>query len=98
MGEVMVSRNQSLNNVIDLMRKNGLDEESAVKRIINLGIQDYVADLYKDGEISIREAAEILQLNFRQTFEILEKKVGGNVEEAQEIKALKLAKKLAERS
>jgi len=98
MGEVMVSRNQSLNNVIDLMRKNGLDEEGAVKRIINLGIQDYVADLYKDGEISIREAAEILQLNFRQTFEILEKKVGGNVEEAQEIKALKLAKKLAERS
>ena len=80
------------------MRKNGLDEEGAVKRIINLGIQDYVADLYKDGEISIREAAEILQLNFRQTFEILEKKVGGNVEEAQEIKALKLAKKLAERS
>jgi predicted HTH domain antitoxin len=98
MGEVMVSRNQSLNNVIDLMRKSGLDEEGAVKRIINLGIQDYVADLYKDGEISIREAAEILQLNFRQTFEILQKKVGGNVEEEQEIKALKLAKKLAERS
>jgi hypothetical protein len=98
MGEVMVSRNPSLNNVIDLMRKNGLDEEGAVKRIINLGIQDYVADLYKDGEISIREAADILQLNFLQTFEILEKKVGGNVEEVQEIKALKLAKKLAERS
>lgn len=98
MGEVMVSRNQSLNNVIDLMRKNGLDEEGAVKRIINLGIQDYVADLYRDGEISIREAADILQLNFRQTFEILQKKVGGNVEEEQEIKALKLAMKLAERS
>jgi predicted HTH domain antitoxin len=98
MGEVMVSRNQSLNKVIDLMKKNGLDEEGAVKKIINLGIQDYVAELYEDGEISIREAAEILQLNFRQTYEILEKKVGGNVEEAQEIKALDLAKKLAERS
>jgi len=72
--------------------------ENAVKRIINLGIQDYVADLYKDGEISIRDAAEILQLNFRQTFKILEKKVGGNVEEEQEIRALNLAKKLAERS
>lgn len=69
-----------------------------MKRIINLGIQDYVADLYKDGEISIRDAAEILQLNFRQTFKILEKKVGGNVEEEQEIRALNLAKKLAERS
>ena len=98
MGEVMVSRNQSLNKVIDLMKKNGLDEEGAVKKIINLGIQDYVAELYEDGEISIREAAEILQLNFRQTYEILEKKVGGNVEEAQEIKALNHAKKLAERS
>ncbi len=28
---------------------------------------DYVAELYECGEISIREAAEILQLNFRQT-------------------------------
>lgn len=98
MGEVMVSRNQPLNKVIDLMKKNGLDEEGAVKRIINLGIQDYVAELYKDGEISIREAAEILQLNFRQTYEIMEKKVGGNVGSEQEIKALNLAKKLAERS
>ena len=53
------------------MKKSGLDEEGAVKQIINLGIQDYVAELYRDGEISIREAAEILQLNFRQTFEIL---------------------------
>ena len=97
MGEVMVSRNQPLNKVIDLMKKNGLDEEGAVKRIINLGIQDYVAELYKDGEISIREAAEILQLNFRQTYEIMEKKVGGNVGSEQEIKALNLAKKLAER-
>jgi predicted HTH domain antitoxin len=98
MGEVMVSRNQPLNKVIDLMKKNGLDEEGAVKKIINLGIQDYVAELYKDGEISIREAAEILQLNFRQTYEIMEKKVGGNVGSEQEIKALNLAKKLAERS
>ncbi len=98
MGEVMVARNQSLNRVIDLMKRNGLDEENAMKKIIDLGIQDYVAELYRDGEISIREAAEILQLNFRQTLEILEKKVGGNVERDQETKALNLAKRLAERS
>ena len=76
MGEVMVSRNQPLNKVIDLMKKNGLDEEGAVKKIIDLGIQDYVAELYKDGEISIREAAEILQLNFRQTYEISDPRIG----------------------
>lgn len=97
MGEVMVVRDQSINKVLDLMKKDGLDEKSAMKKIINLGIQDYVAELYKDGEVTIREAAEILQLNFRQTLELLEEKVGGNVGYEEETKALSLAKKLAER-
>jgi hypothetical protein len=98
MGEVMVVKDQSINRVIDLMRKDGLDEEKAIKKIISMGIQDYVADLYKNGEISIREAAEILQTSFRQTLEILEAKVGGNVGSEEEIKALNYAKKLAEKT
>ena len=53
MGEVMVARDQSINKVLDLMKKNGLNEESAMKKIINMGIRDYVAELYKDGEITI---------------------------------------------
>lgn len=65
-------------------------------KIINMGIRDYVAELYKDGEITVREAAEILQLNFCQTLEILEKKIGGNVGEEEEKRALDLARKLAE--
>ena len=98
MGEVMVARDQSINRVLDLMKKSGLNEESAMKKIINMGIRDYVAELYIDGEITVREAAEILQLNFRQTLEILEKKVGGNVGREEENKALDLARKLAEKS
>lgn len=98
MGEVMVARDRSINRVIDLMRKDGLDEERAIKKIIDLGIQDYVADLYRDGEISIPEAAEILQMSFRQAYEILEEKVGSNVGHEEEIKALNLARKLAEKS
>ena len=98
MGEVMVVKDRSINRVIDLMRKDGLDEERAIKKIINLGIQDYVADLYRGGEIGIREAAEILQMSFRHTYEILEEKVGSNVGHEEEIKALNLARKLAEKS
>jgi len=79
------------------VKENGIDE-GAVKKIVNLRIQDYVAELYECGEISIREAAEILQLNFRQTMEILEKKVGGNVQPEQEARALNLSKRLAKRS
>jgi predicted HTH domain antitoxin len=97
MGEVMVVKDQSMNRVIDLMRKDGLDEESAIKKIINMGIQDYVADLYRNGDISIREAADILQMSFRQAMEILEEKVGGNIRREEEIRALNFAKKLAER-
>ena len=80
------------------MRKDGLDEERAIKKIINMGIQDYVANLYKNGGISIREAAEILQTSLRRTLEILEAKVGGNVGSEEEIKALNYAKKLAEKT
>ncbi|MFB3765117.1 MAG: hypothetical protein ACE14P_07695 [Methanotrichaceae archaeon] len=98
MGEVMIVRDQSINKVLDIMKKDGLDEENAMKKIINLGIRDYVIELYKDGEISIREAAEILQLNLRQTLEVLEQKVGGNVSRDEELRALSFARKLAEKS
>lgn len=63
-----------------------------------LGILNYVLELYSDGEITVREAAEILQLNFRQTAELLEKEVGGNVRIEEEKKALDLARRLAEES
>jgi predicted HTH domain antitoxin len=63
-----------------------------------MGILNYVLELYSDGEITVREAAEILQLNFRQTAELLEKEVGGNVIIEEEKKALDLARRLAERS
>ena len=98
MGEVMVARDKSIDKVLDHMKKSGLNEESAIKRIIKLGILDYVCELYSDGKITIREAAEILQLNFRQTAELLENKVGGNVRIEEEKKALDLARRLAEKS
>jgi len=63
-----------------------------------LGIQDCVIALYEDGEISVREAAEILQLNYRQTLAILEEKIGGNVGREEEMKALNFARKQAEKS
>lgn len=98
MGEVMVARDKSIDKVLDRMKKNGLNEESAIKKIINLGIHNYVYELYSAGEITVREAAEILQLNFRQTAELLEKEIGGNVKIEEEEKALDLARRLAELS
>lgn len=98
MGNVMLARTQPLNRIIDLMREKGLGEDDAVKRIVDLGIQDYVAGLYQSGEISIREAADIMHLSYRETLDLLEKKVGGNVAPEQEARALMLAKRLADES
>jgi hypothetical protein len=52
-----------------------------------LGILNYVSEFYSDGEITVREAAELL-----------EKEVGGNVRIEEEKRALDLARRLAERS
>ncbi len=73
-----------------------LFDRMAIRCIMKIGV-DYVAELYESGDLIIREAAEILQLNFRQTMDILEKRVGGNVEPEQEARALNIAKRLAER-
>jgi len=64
--------------------------------VLDLGLKDYVVELYRQGDVTIREAAAILGLNLRQTLEIVEKKIGGNVGREEAIRALELAKKLAE--
>ncbi len=96
MGEVIIIRDSSLRSVLDLMKKEGLDEEGAIKKIIRLGITDYVLELYKRGELTVREASEVLQLSLRETVELIEEKIGGNVAIQEQIKAIELARKLSE--
>jgi hypothetical protein len=96
MGEVIIIRDSSLRSVLDLMRKEGLDEEGAVKKIIRLGITDYVLELYKRGDLTVREVSEVLQLSLRETVELIEEKIGGNVAIQEQIKAIELARKLSE--
>ena len=78
------------------MKREGLDEDDALRMIIDLGLKDYVVELYKQGDLTIREAAMILGLSLRQTLEIVERKIGGNVRREEALRALKLAKNLAD--
>jgi predicted HTH domain antitoxin len=81
----------------EIMRREGLDEEDALRMVIDLGLKDYVVELYRRGDLTIREAAAILDLSLRQTLEIVEKKIGGNVGRDEACRALDLAKALAEK-
>ncbi|MCX6672399.1 MAG: hypothetical protein NTY37_01305 [Methanothrix sp.] len=56
-----------------------------------------MVELYRQGDVTIREAAAILGLNLRQTLEIIEMKIGGNVGRDEATRALEKAKKLAEK-
>ncbi len=78
------------------MERKGIDEEGAMVMILDLGIKDFVVELYRRGDVTIREAAAILGINLRQTLEIIEKKIGGNVGREEAIRALEQAKKLAD--
>lgn len=91
-----IIRDQTLKGVLELMKNEGLDEESAMDRIIDLGINDYTVELYRRGDLTLREASDLLHLSLRQTLDIIEKKIGGNVGRDEAYRALELAKKLAE--
>ena len=96
MGEVKAARDRTFKGILEIMEREGIDEEGAMVMILDLGLKDYVVELYRQGDVTIREAAAILGLNLRQTLEIVEKKIGGNIGKEEAIKALELAKKLAE--
>jgi hypothetical protein len=91
-----VGHYRSCHSDLEIMEREGIDEEGAMVMILDLGLKDYVVELYRRGDVTIREAAAILGLNLRQTLEIVEKKIGGNVGREEAIRALELAKKLAE--
>ena len=43
MGEMMIITDQSMNKVLDIIKKDGLDEEHAIeKKIISLSIRYYI--------------------------------------------------------
>ena len=96
MGGMKIAGDRTQQGVQEIMKREGLDEDDALRMIIDLGLKDYVVELYKQGDLTIREAAMILGLSLHQTLEIVERKIGGNVRREEALRALKLAKNLAD--
>jgi len=76
------------------VNKEGLDESTVIRQLIQLGIKQYVSQLYKKGELSLREASELLGVSLRETLEIFwEEGVKGNILVSTQLRALELARK-----
>lgn len=76
-------------------RSEDVDESTAIRQLIRLGVLGYAVNLYKIGKITLSEAAELSNVSLRKMLSILEEHgVNGNITMKQQIKALDYAKNL----
>lgn len=72
-----------------------VDESTAIRQFIKLGVMWYVVELYKRGKITLGEAADLSGISLRRMLDILvEHGVKGNVKMNQQVKALDYARNL----
>ena len=96
----METRNVSLNNdmlkgVTYRAKMEDVDENTAIRQLMKLGLVWYAATLYKIGKITLSEAAELSNVSVRNMLDILEESgIKGNVAMKQQVKALDYAKTL----
>ena len=86
-----------LKSVLYRTKMEDVDESTAIRQFIRLGVMWYVVELYKRGKITLGEAAELSGVSLRRMLDILaEHGVKGNVKMKQQIRALDYAKNLGD--
>ncbi len=61
-------------------RREGLDESTAMRQLMAMGAREYATDLYREGRITLREAAGLAGMPVREMLDFLfERGVRGNV-------------------
>lgn len=69
--------------------KEKIDEPTALRKLLKMGIENYVVELYSKGELTLREVAKILNVSLREAMEIIwQSGVKGNVKAAQALRSL----------
>ena len=77
------------------VKMEDVDESTAIRQFLKLGVTWYVVELYKAGKITLGEAAELAGVSLRRMLDILaEHGVIGNVKMKQQVKAVDYAKSL----
>ena len=86
-----------LKSVLYRTKMEDVDESTAIRQFIRLGVTSYMVELYKRGKITLGEAAELSGVSLRRMLDILaEHGVKGNVKMKQQIRALDYAKNLGD--
>jgi len=85
-------------NLLDAVRfaekKEKLDEPTTLRKFLRLGAEKYVGDSYTRGDISLREAAKVLDITARETLELfLDMGITGNIDADKTLKAVSFVEK-----
>jgi hypothetical protein len=81
-----------------IQRREGLDASTATRKLLKMGLERYVAQLYREGEVTLREAAELLELPLREAMDRFSALgVPGNITIDQSLRAMDLSRRLADR-
>lgn len=76
-------------------RMEDVDEPTAIRQLLKLGVIWYAVNLYNIRKITLPEAAELSDVSLREMLDILEEHgITGNVTMKQQIKAIEYARNL----
>jgi len=85
-------------NLLDAVKfaekREKLDEPTTLRKFLRLGAEKYVADSYSRGEISLREAAKVLDIPTREALELFwDMGITGNLDAGDTLKAISFVQK-----
>lgn len=71
-------------------KEEKIEESTAMRKLMRIGFETYVANLYKHGKVTLREAAKILNLNQIEAMNIfLDAGIKGNLDASDVMLSLK---------
>lgn len=77
-------------------RLEKVDESAAIRQLLALGAEGYAIGLFRQGKITLNEAAELAGVTLRRMIDLLQQHgVRGNVRLDQQRKALEFVSKLS---
>jgi len=71
-------------------KEEKIEEATAIRKMLRIGFETYVSELYRDGKLSLRESAELLQRSLPETIDLfLQRGIKGNLEADDVVNSLK---------
>ena len=72
-----------LRSIAIVEKKEHIEQASAIRKLIRMGFETYVAGQYKQGLLTLSEAAKCLKITLPETVDLLlERGVAGNLDAA----------------